>query len=130
MVILVSDGWQHRARHTATGSCRMGVAEPFTQPEGTGEGPLAETEAVGNVLSHFAADYFETLAGSWRISPGRVFGTVGTLPETMESPMLAKDPCQGRRRPSGIPYVCVPPWPTRPAEPLLRSQNPGGVSQT
>ena len=38
-----------------------GGSRTFTQPEGTGEGPLAETEAVGNVLSHFAADYFETL---------------------------------------------------------------------
>ena len=38
-----------------------GGSRTFDCPEGTGEGPLAATEATGNVLSNFAADYFETL---------------------------------------------------------------------
>eukprot|EP00435_Cladocopium_sp_Y103_P065576 s1381_g27.t1 len=37
-----------------------GGSRTFTQPEGTGEGPLASTEATGNNLSNFAADTFET----------------------------------------------------------------------
>lgn len=38
-----------------------GGSRTFDNPEGTGNGPLAATEATGNELSNFAADYFETL---------------------------------------------------------------------
>ena len=47
-----------------------GGSRTFENPVGTGQGPLAETEATGNVLSEFAAEYFETLldAGGFPIA--------------------------------------------------------------
>ena len=38
-----------------------GGSRSFDNPEGTGEGPLAASEVLGNTLSRFGAEYFETM---------------------------------------------------------------------
>lgn len=37
---------------------KNGGSRSFTNPEGTGEGPLAEAESTGNILSNFSAEAF------------------------------------------------------------------------
>ena len=63
-----------------------GGTRTFAKPEGTGTGPLAKSEAVGNVLSDFSARYFEAMLNAGGFPVAESSAPSGRYPKQWDLP--------------------------------------------
>lgn len=75
-------GWQLKNGGTRT----------WDNPQGTGQGPLKDTEALGNALSRFSAQYFEGMLDSGGFP---VVGPKWEISQAVEPPRVAENFGQG-----------------------------------
>ena len=72
-----------------------GGSRTFENPEGTGEGPLAASEQLGNELSRFGAAYFEAMLNSGGFPVAESSAPSGRYPKQWDLPewkrILARD---------------------------------------
>ena len=72
-----------------------GGSRSFDNPEGTGEGPLAASERLGNTLSRFGAEYFETMLNKGGFPLAESSAPSGRYPKQWDLPewkrILARD---------------------------------------
>ena len=65
---------------------KNGGSRTFEQPEGTGEGPLAQSEALGNNLSRFGARYFEAMLDAGGFPVAESSAPSGRYPKQWDLP--------------------------------------------
>ena len=67
-----------------------GGSRTFDQPAGTGQGPLAEAEELGNTLSRFGARYFEAMLDAATFPVAESSAPSGRYPKQWDLPEWKK----------------------------------------